>query len=87
VIATKNQMFDTFALNKSDFDRLVEGKHQGKIDHAFIVWAEVNANGLTFFDSQDAEELARTTLACTPPRVGRYGEFWSLEPSSSKMPF
>jgi hypothetical protein len=81
VLATKNPSFDNWALNKPDYDRAIAGKHDGRVDEAYVVAAKVNGAGVPqYCDQIDAEEL-RLKLANEVPRVGRFGEFFVIGPN------
>ena len=78
VLATKNQRFDNWALNKPDFDRVIAGKRDGRINEAYVVAAKVNGVGIPLYcDQIEAEELLRK-LANEVPRVGSFGEFYVI---------
>jgi hypothetical protein len=82
VLATKSPRYDNFALNKTDMERLLAGKRNGKIDQAFVVMARVSDIGalLTYVDWIEAERL-HDMLKGMRPRNGVFGEFWTLPPS------
>jgi hypothetical protein len=78
VLATKNPSFDDPAINKSDLDRVVGAKHDGRLDVAKVVAAKTNGNGgLIFYDSIDAEVLQKQLWGLIP-RVGRFGDFFTI---------
>jgi hypothetical protein len=80
-IANHSANYNNFLLNETDFDRVYDGKTAGKIDLAYVVQAKIdNGNGSVVCDKMDAEKLHRNILATTPPRVGRFGSFWTLMP-------
>ena len=84
-LATKNPAFDEAAVNKSDLDRVITAKRDGRLDEAKVVAAKMNGGGVpTFYDQIDAE-LLQEKLAGVPPRSGRYGEFYTI-PSSVGFP-
>jgi hypothetical protein len=80
VLATKSAGYDTCALNKKEFDGALRAKRNGQIDEAYVVAANVNGDGVLYWDQIDAEQLA-AKLANEVPRVGRYGEFFVLPPA------
>ena len=84
VLATKNQGFDNFAINKADLDRLIAATGDGRLDAAFVVAAKVNGSSMDFVDQIAAAVLA-DQLRSETPRVGRYGEFYLL-PSRLAFP-
>ena len=80
VLATMNSGYDSYALNKSEFDRLVSAKRDGRLDDAFVVAAKTAGSKVpSFCDQIDAEELVGK-LAGELPRSGRYGDFFILPP-------
>lgn len=81
VLATRSPGYDTYALNKGDFDRLLAGKRGGKVDAAYVVITEINALGArTYRGDMEAERLGEM-LKGVPPRDGRFGAFYTLPPS------
>jgi hypothetical protein len=81
VLATKNAGFDSPALNKMENDSLLRAKRDGRIDEADVVAAKVNGADVPRFLGQiDAEQLA-AKLVNEVPRIGRYGEFFVLNPA------
>jgi hypothetical protein len=81
VLATRSPRYDNFALNKTDLERLIAGKREGKVDQAFVVMARVNtANAMAYCDSIDAEKL-HEALQGLRPRTGSWGDFWVLPPN------
>jgi hypothetical protein len=81
VLATMNPNFNTFALNKGDFDRLAEAKARDKVDVGFVVGARDEKSGeRTYQGSQDVVEVVDRLKGVTL-REGRLGPFYVL-PSS-----
>jgi hypothetical protein len=81
VLATQNPTYDDLALNKSDLDRVVAAKRDGKLDDALVVAARIDHRGAqTFFDQIDGE-LLQEKLASELPRDGKFGEFYVLPPT------
>jgi hypothetical protein len=79
VIATLNPGYDTFALNKPDTERLLAAKRDGQIDEAFVVAASIYAlNNHIYCDFKYAEPFYEEVLKNLRPRLGQYGEFWTL---------
>jgi hypothetical protein len=80
VLATKTKGYDRFALNKKEFDELLAGKRNGRIDEARVVAAESTDNrpGLVHRGEIDAEKL-ETRLKDETPRSGQFGPFYVLD--------
>jgi hypothetical protein len=81
VLATKNYSYDTFALNKNEYDDLLAAMRDGRIAGAVVVGATINANGNydpTYVGEIDAEKLA-LQLTGIEPRHGRFGPFYVLD--------
>src|SRR5262249_12758526 len=83
VLATMSPPYITFALNKPDFERLIDSKHDGKVDRSFVVAARGSSPAnRTFCSWMEAEELAAHLRAYgIAPRDGRYGEFYIVPPT------
>jgi hypothetical protein len=80
VLATKNAGYDTCALNETEFDGVRHAKSKGRLDETYVVAAKVNGVGVPkYLDQIDAEQLA-AKLANEVPRVGRFGNFFVLNP-------
>jgi hypothetical protein len=78
VLATKSPKFDCFALNWDSIDRLLVGKHSGKLDVAYVVWPRDNGrNARTYCGCVEAELLLEK-LKGLRPRDGQFGQFWVL---------
>src|SRR5258705_6348023 len=78
VLATMNQGYDSYALNKAEFDRLLAARRDGRLDGAFVVIAKTNGSTTpTYCGEIDAEELDSQLRGLTP-RSGRFGEFYVL---------
>lgn len=78
VLATMSPSYDRFALNKKDNESLLQAKHDGKVDQAFVVAAKLNGSGPPeYCTAVDAEEF-QAVLARQTPRPGRFGDFWTL---------
>jgi hypothetical protein len=79
VLATKNYNFDSFALNKFEFDSLLAAKRDGRLVRVVVVAARNNGgnNPPTYCGEIDAEKLA-DQLNGIVPRNGRFGEFYVL---------
>jgi hypothetical protein len=92
VLATKNPRFDNWALNQTDFYRVIAGLRDGRIDEAYVVAAKVNSVGVPrYCDQIEAEELHRK-LANEEPRIGAYGAFYVIgahvwDPNCEDEPF
>jgi hypothetical protein len=87
VIAARTWRFDNHALNKSDFDRLLEAKSGGKIDFAFVVAARVSKDNVyTYVGYRNAEELHQD-LKDVAPRTSEFGFFWVLRPDLTPLGF
>ena len=81
VLATMAPGFDSYALNKNDYDSLLEARSSGKIDQAFIVAARQSGpNQFEYRSAVEAEKL-QAVLTGMPRRGGRFGDFWTLYPS------
>jgi hypothetical protein len=85
VLATKNDGYDTYALNQGEFEDLLEAKRKGRIDEAKVVAAHVvgpvtqhPGENLAHCGEIDAELLA-TKLKNEKPRNGQFGPFYALE--------
>jgi hypothetical protein len=78
VLATKSPDYDCFALNKPDIDRLLAGKHTGKLDAAYVVWTRISSLKVkSYCDWVEAEEL-QEKLKGRSPLTGKFGEFWTF---------
>jgi hypothetical protein len=79
VLATRGYSFDTFALNKPEFDRLLAAKRDGRIADAIVVGAVQKGgnNPFTYCGEMDAGQL-ETQLTGVEPRTGRFGAFYTL---------
>jgi hypothetical protein len=77
VLATMAPNRDSFALNKGEFERVLNGKRDGKVDHAFVVAVKL-ARPYEYQGAEFAEALA-VRLANRPTIDGIYGEFWALQ--------
>jgi hypothetical protein len=78
VLATKTPGYDSFALNKGEFDDLLKGKRDGKLAGAFVVGATTYNGGKydpVYVGEIDAEVLEKRL---PEPRYGRFGEFYAL---------
>ena len=78
VLATRSPRFDNYALNKADFERLIAGRRDGKIDCAFVVFAKVNGNAARVYcEHIDAAEMSEK-LKGVSLRNGEFGAFYVL---------
>ncbi len=80
VLATRSQRFDNFALNKGDFDRLIAGLREGKIDQAYVVQARSNGFGAMVYAAYIKAEQLAEMLNGHPPMTSQLGPFWVLPP-------
>jgi hypothetical protein len=82
VVATKSEDFNSFALNKREFDDLRAAMRDGRVAGAVVVGATTHyAEGKyhrMYVDETDAEKLA-TKLKDVAPKHGRFGEFYVLD--------
>jgi hypothetical protein len=81
VLATKSYRYDTFALNKGEFDDLLGGKRDGRLAHVFVVGVTTHRGGK--YDPQyvgeiDAEKLEKQLIG-VEPRPGQFGPFYTLD--------
>ena len=83
VVAWRTAHFDNHALNVSDFEKLIELKHENKFDAAFVVAANAPSkySGYgrivpTYVSHTDAEKFSATSM----PLEGPFGPFWLLSP-------
>jgi hypothetical protein len=87
ILATKSQWHTNHALSNDGLERLLAGKRAGKIDLAYVVFTESSSG---YCAHVDAEHL-RERLNGFKPRIGQFGEFWTLPPwfavSSEHDPF
>jgi hypothetical protein len=77
VLATMSPNRDDFLLNKGEFERVLNGKRDGRVDHTFVVAAKL-ARPCEYQGAEFAEALA-ARLANRPTIDGIYGEFWALQ--------
>jgi hypothetical protein len=77
VLATQTDGFYRPALNKAEFDGLLEAKREGRIAEAYIVVAQINGRTRTYCGEIEAERLV-TQLNGVVPRTGQFGEFYVL---------
>jgi hypothetical protein len=75
IIATYNDKFNSYALNKPEFDRLLAAEEAGKVDETWVVDCLVNGP-LTFVGERRASEV-RAIVEHMSTRTGGLGEFWS----------
>jgi hypothetical protein len=87
VLATYNEDFANYALNRTELERLLKGKASGKISAAYVVMAKLQGQSRTVVGIADAEKLY-AKLQSIPARTGPYGEFWAAESfSDEEEPF
>jgi hypothetical protein len=79
LLATKNSGFDTFALNKAEFDHLLAAKLAGRIDEAFVVAAKINGSTPPSYCGEIDAELLEGSLKRFTPRIGSLGDFYVLQ--------
>jgi hypothetical protein len=79
VLATQSPTYDEFAVNKSDLDRVVAAKRDGRLADAVVVAARIDRGAQTFLDQIDGEVL-QAKLASEPTRDGKFGAFYVLLP-------
>jgi hypothetical protein len=81
VLATRNPDYNTFALNKPDLQRLLDGKRNGRVDEAYIVTAHISGIQRSYCGAMAAEEVwHKIEVFGLRPRTGRFGEFFVLPP-------
>jgi hypothetical protein len=81
VVAWRPENYDNFALNKADFDRLLELRRNASFNAAFVVTAAVSGTGdfeRVYVRHRDAEQLAET-LKSARLRKGPHGDYWLLQ--------
>jgi hypothetical protein len=76
IVATKNNGYQGFAVNKTELDSLLAGKAAGRIDEAHVVAMEYI--GVWKYVGEIEAEQLKAKLSGIEPRNGRYGEFYSL---------
>jgi hypothetical protein len=90
VVAWRPANYDNFALNKADFDRLLELRRNDSFDAAFVVIAAVTGSYDTgdfnrvYVGHRDAEQLAEI-LKSARLRKGPHGEYWLLQEDCSPL--
>jgi hypothetical protein len=85
VLATFNQSFFNYALNRGETERVVAAKACGKIDEAVVIPAKPSATGgYEGLKSVDAEEM-QGRLRGKATISGATGPFWSIEPHEIGM--
>jgi hypothetical protein len=85
VLAWRPDERNNFALNKADLDRLLELKHDGSFNAAYVVIATINDScERTCVGHRDAEELAED-LKSARLRKGPYGDYWLLQEGVSPL--
>jgi hypothetical protein len=80
VLATKNYAFDTFALNKGEFDDLLDAKRDGRVAGIYVVGRTTYNGGKydpKYVGEIDGEKLEKQLIG-VDPRPGRFGPFYVL---------
>ena len=79
VLATMAPHRDDFALNKGEFERVLNGERDGKVNQAFVVAAKLNGGRSLEYQGADRAEAVLARLGNLRTFRGVYGEFWSLQ--------
>jgi hypothetical protein len=77
--ATMSPNRDSFALNRGEFERVLNGLNAGKADQAFVVAAKLNGGRPPEYQGAVDAEMLAARSASRPTIDGIYGEFWSLQ--------
>jgi hypothetical protein len=88
VLATKTYSYDTFALNKAEFDGLMTGLREGRVAEAYVVFARISDwnSSPTYVAEIDAEKL-ENQLTSIEPRRGKLGPFYALDDTIADPPW
>lgn len=74
-VAWKPPTYDNYALNKDDFDRLLEKSHDGSLDVGFVVLATIENSTVTYVAHHEADAV-HEALKDMPLRDGPNGPYW-----------
>jgi hypothetical protein len=73
-----NPGFGSYALNRTEFQRLLDGLDEGKVAEAYVQSARYDQGGIVYEERVEARELFDKRLKHMPTRHGSLGEFWSV---------
>jgi hypothetical protein len=65
-----------YALNEEALEYLLEAKKEGRITLAYVVLAQLAADGRLEFVAAEEADVVRERLRGVPPREGRFGRYW-----------
>jgi len=57
VLATMSPRWDDFALNKGEYERVLNGKREGRLDQTYMVAAKIDGAKFEYVGAMEAEEL------------------------------
>ena len=78
VVSLRTADRDNHALNKEDFDKLLELRRAGSFDVAFVVLAALGENFASeYVGHRDAEEFFEE-LKVVRFRTGQFGDYWLM---------
>jgi hypothetical protein len=78
VLATIYGNYDNYALNRAEYERVLNAKREGRIDLAFVVAVRFNGFGKPP-EYHSANHIEALDLTGCRKVDGRYGEFWPLQ--------
>ena len=78
VLATMSPNRNDYALNRAEYERVINGKREGKVDLAFVVAVRLSGFGKPP-EYHSANHIEAVSLTGCRKIDGRWGEFFALQ--------